>query len=140
MDFQEYQNNLEKRRKDALRRQDAYAYAAMCAEVGIRLSDIEDPPLHEQGLAEAAHLVKRRHESDDIGEQIRFQNFIKRAESLRVYDFARNYRAKRAVLESSFPGQFGKHGKQSFRDKSPADIGACFKNLYEYALDKSGQN
>jgi len=140
MDFQEYQNNLEKRRKDALRKQDAHAYVAMCAEVGTRLSDIEDLHLHEQGLAEVARLVKQRHESMDTDEQRRFQNFIKQAEGLRVYDFARNYHKKRIVLESSFPGRFGKNGKQSLRDKNSVDIGACFKNLYEYALHKCTQN
>ena len=135
MDINTHYQNAERKRKAALCRQDARAYAVMCTEVGIRLEDVEDMPLFERGIVEAS-LADSRQCVAAVAEHTNLRRFIAQAELLRVYDFALNFRAKREVLETFFPRRFGRGGLQSLRNKRSVDIGACFKNLYEYALDQ----
>src|SRR3989338_5854179 len=135
MDINTHYQNAERKRKAALSRQDARSYAALCTEVGIRLGDVEDMPLFERGIAEAS-LAGGRQGTAAAFEHAHLGRFIAQAERLRIYDFAFNSRAKREVLETFFPRRFGRGGIQSLRNKRSVDIGACFKNLYEYALDQ----
>ncbi len=132
MELYEQYQTIERKRKEALRNQDALSYLAMCCEIGIRHEDIEDMPLYEQGVAETSHALSQTYAKLQH-EQERLAGFVARAQKLRVYDLARNYRLKRSELEQTFPGQFGRGGKQSLQRMSPVDIGACFKKLYEHA-------